>query len=179
MTQCDLCVLETCSLNCAKGLNKINGGYHANLHWRSYCFPTSWQNSQFNRSQVVEIKATKTKRKINQAITATVIGGWPFYVNWECIIYISLVWQVFGELQLDAEWSINAGSWLSLSGSNFGQHTLPFLCPGDLAKKIDPTGEYIRYIMWTLLSKIVTRLLLKIQLYSDTIDVNWVLGSYL
>jgi len=54
---------------------------------------------------------------------------------------------VFGELQLDAEWSINAGSWLSLSGSTFGQDTLPFICPVDLAKKIDPTGEYIRYIM--------------------------------
>jgi len=56
---------------------------------------------------------------------------------------------VFGELQLDAEWSINAGSWLSLSGSTFGQDTLPFICPGDLAKKIDPTGEYIRYTKGT------------------------------
>ena len=56
---------------------------------------------------------------------------------------------MFGELQLDAEWSINAGSWLSLSGSIFGQDMLPFICPGDLAKEVDPTGEYIRYTMRT------------------------------
>jgi len=51
---------------------------------------------------------------------------------------------VFGELQLDAEWSINAGSWLSLSGSAFDQHKLPIFCPVETGKKIDPTGEYIR-----------------------------------
>ncbi|XP_068718955.1 uncharacterized protein [Montipora capricornis] len=52
--------------------------------------------------------------------------------------------KVFGELQLDAEWSLNAGSWLWISGSAFDQNRLPIFCPVETAKKIDPKGEYTR-----------------------------------
>lgn len=52
--------------------------------------------------------------------------------------------KIFGELQLDAEWSLSAGSWLSISGSSFDQNRLAFFCPVETAKKLDPMGEYIR-----------------------------------
>lgn len=47
-------------------------------------------------------------------------------------------------MQLDAEWSINAGNWLSISGSAFNGDRLPFFCPVDTGRQIDPTGDYIR-----------------------------------
>ena len=56
--------------------------------------------------------------------------------------YLSL--QVFGDLQLEAEWSVNAGNWLQFSCSAFFQSPLPCYCPVNVGKKIDPTGEYVR-----------------------------------
>ena len=53
--------------------------------------------------------------------------------------------QVFEELQLDAEWSLNVGNWLWLSGSTFVKEHVPWFCPVEVGKKVDPTGEYVRY----------------------------------
>ena len=52
--------------------------------------------------------------------------------------------QVFDELQLDAEWSLNVGNWLWLSGSAFVKEHIPWFCPVEVGKKIDPSGEYVR-----------------------------------
>lgn len=52
--------------------------------------------------------------------------------------------QVFDELQLDAEWSLNVGNWLWLSGSTFVKEHVPWYCPVEVGKKVDPTGEYVR-----------------------------------
>ena len=52
--------------------------------------------------------------------------------------------QVFDELQLDAEWGLNVGNWLWLSGSTFVKEHIPWFCPVEVGKKIDPCGEYVR-----------------------------------
>ena len=52
---------------------------------------------------------------------------------------------MFDELQLDAEWSLNVGNWLWLSGSTFVKEHVPWFCPVEVGKKIDPSGEYVRY----------------------------------
>ncbi|PFX23560.1 Cryptochrome-1 [Stylophora pistillata] len=60
------------------------------------------------------------------------------WINWE------EGFKVFEELQLDAEWSLNVGNWLWLSGSTFVEEHVPWFCPVEVGKKIDPTGEYVR-----------------------------------
>ncbi|XP_032235657.2 cryptochrome-2 [Nematostella vectensis] len=52
--------------------------------------------------------------------------------------------RAFEELQLDAEWSMNSGSWLWLSCSAFFHGQIPWFCPVEVGKKLDPSGSYIR-----------------------------------
>ncbi|XP_048589641.1 uncharacterized protein LOC125573258 isoform X2 [Nematostella vectensis] len=52
--------------------------------------------------------------------------------------------KAFDELQLDAEWSLNAGNWLWLSCSSYVHGVVPWYCPVEVGKKLDPTGKYIR-----------------------------------
>ncbi|XP_048589639.1 uncharacterized protein LOC5512527 isoform X2 [Nematostella vectensis] len=55
--------------------------------------------------------------------------------------------KAFDELQLDAEWSLNAGNWLWLSCSSYVNGAVPWYCPVGVGKQIDPTGDYIkRYV---------------------------------
>lgn len=73
--------------------------------------------------------------------------------------------KVFEELSLDADWSVNAGMWMWLSGSSFFQQLLHCYCPVRFARKADPNGDYIRHYLpilrvssntltgqWTMLS---------------------------
>lgn len=52
--------------------------------------------------------------------------------------------QVFEELLLDADWSVNAGSWLCLSCSAFFQQFFKCYCPVGFGRRTDPSGDYIR-----------------------------------
>ena len=52
--------------------------------------------------------------------------------------------KVFDELLLDADWSINAGTWMWLSGSSFFQQIMHCYCPVKFGRKADPNGDYIR-----------------------------------
>ena len=52
--------------------------------------------------------------------------------------------QVFEELLLDADWSINAGSWMWLSCSSFFQQFFHCYCPVGFGRRTDPNGDYIR-----------------------------------
>lgn len=52
--------------------------------------------------------------------------------------------QVFEELLLDADWSMNAGSWMWLSCSAFFQQFFHCYCPVGFGRRIDPSGDYIR-----------------------------------
>lgn len=52
--------------------------------------------------------------------------------------------KVFEELLLDADWSVNAGSWMWLSCSAFFQQFFHCYCPVGFGRRTDPTGDYIR-----------------------------------
>lgn len=52
--------------------------------------------------------------------------------------------QVFEELLLDADYSINAGNWMWLSASAFFHQYTRIFCPVRFGKRTDPQGDYIR-----------------------------------
>ncbi|KFZ65689.1 Cryptochrome-1, partial [Antrostomus carolinensis] len=52
--------------------------------------------------------------------------------------------KVFEELLLDADWSLNAGNWLWLSGSAFFHRYFHVYSPVAFGKKTDQDGAYIR-----------------------------------
>ncbi|XP_050419661.1 cryptochrome-1-like isoform X2 [Adelges cooleyi] len=52
--------------------------------------------------------------------------------------------KVFEELLLDADWSVNAGSWMWYSCSSFFQEFIHCYCPVRFGRKADPNGDYIR-----------------------------------
>nr|VAX54216.1 cryptochrome circadian regulator 2 [Squalius aradensis] len=60
------------------------------------------------------------------------------WISWESGM------KVFEELLLDADWSVNAGSWMWLSCSAFFQQFFHCYCPVGFGRRTDPTGEYIR-----------------------------------
>lgn len=53
--------------------------------------------------------------------------------------------KVFEELLLDADWSVNAGSWMWLSCSAFFQQFFHCYCPVGFGRRTDPSGDYIRH----------------------------------
>ncbi|XP_035380740.1 cryptochrome-1b isoform X2 [Electrophorus electricus] len=60
------------------------------------------------------------------------------WVSWEEGV------KVFEELLLDADWSVNAGSWMWLSCSSFFQQFFHCYCPVGFGRRTDPNGDYIR-----------------------------------
>ncbi|XP_041917577.1 cryptochrome-2-like [Alosa sapidissima] len=60
------------------------------------------------------------------------------WISWESGM------KVFEEMLLDADWSVNAGSWMWLSCSSFFQQFFHCYCPVGFARRIDPSGDYIR-----------------------------------
>ena len=52
--------------------------------------------------------------------------------------------KAFDELQLDAEWGMNANCWMSLSCSTYIKQTVPWFCPVEVGKKLDPSASYVR-----------------------------------
>ncbi|XP_053487278.1 cryptochrome-2 [Ictalurus furcatus] len=63
------------------------------------------------------------------------------WISWESGM------RVFEEMLLDADWSVNAGSWMWLSCSAFFQQFFHCYCPVGFGRRIDPSGDYIwRYI---------------------------------
>ena len=59
-------------------------------------------------------------------------------------IKLILIFQVFDELLLDADWSVNAGTWMWLSCSSFFTQFFPIYDPVKFGRKVDPNGDYIR-----------------------------------
>ncbi|CAL8370054.1 unnamed protein product [Lota lota] len=60
------------------------------------------------------------------------------WVSWEEGV------KVFEELLLDADWSVNAGSWMWLSCSSFFQQFFHCYCPVGFGRRTDPNGDFIR-----------------------------------
>lgn len=52
--------------------------------------------------------------------------------------------KVFEELLLDADWSVNAGTWMWLSSSSFFQQFVQCYCPVRFGRKADTNGDFIR-----------------------------------
>ncbi|XP_020497566.1 cryptochrome-1b [Labrus bergylta] len=52
--------------------------------------------------------------------------------------------KAFEELLIDADWSVNAGSWMWLSCSSFFQQFFKCYCPVGFGRRTDPSGDYIR-----------------------------------
>lgn len=52
--------------------------------------------------------------------------------------------KVFEELLLDADWSVNAGTWMWLSSSSFFQQFIHCYCPVRFGRKADTNGDFIR-----------------------------------
>eukprot|EP00058_Branchiostoma_floridae_P024013 XP_002609503.1 hypothetical protein BRAFLDRAFT_230208 [Branchiostoma floridae] len=52
--------------------------------------------------------------------------------------------KVFEELLLDADYSVNAGNWMWLSGSAFYHQYTRIFCPVRFGKRTDPDGTFIR-----------------------------------
>ena len=52
---------------------------------------------------------------------------------------------MFDELLLDADWSVNAGTWLWLSCSSFLEQFFHCYCPVKFGRKADANGDYIRF----------------------------------
>ncbi|KAM7413865.1 hypothetical protein PAMA_018927 [Pampus argenteus] len=61
------------------------------------------------------------------------------WISWESGM------RVFEELLLDADWSVNAGSWMWLSCSAFFQQFFHCYCPVGFGRRTDPSGDYIRH----------------------------------
>uniref|UniRef100_A0A2I3GNN2 Cryptochrome circadian regulator 2 n=1 Tax=Nomascus leucogenys TaxID=61853 RepID=A0A2I3GNN2_NOMLE len=59
------------------------------------------------------------------------------WVSWESGV------RVFDELLLDADFSVNAGSWMWLSCSAFFQQFFHCYCPVGFGRRTDPSGDYI------------------------------------
>ncbi|KZS16683.1 Protein CRY-M [Daphnia magna] len=52
--------------------------------------------------------------------------------------------KVFEELLLDADWSVNAGTWMWLSCSSFFHQFFHCYCPVRFGRKVDPNGDFIK-----------------------------------
>lgn len=52
--------------------------------------------------------------------------------------------KAFEELLIDADWSVNAGSWMWLSCSSFFQQFFHCYCPVGFGRRADPNGDFIR-----------------------------------
>ena len=77
--------------------------------------------------------------------TARFIWFYSFYSLYFTWLYnLIVVLQVFEELLLDADWSVNAGMWMWLSCSSFFQQFFHCYCPVGFGKRADPTGDFIR-----------------------------------
>ncbi|XP_069385175.1 cryptochrome-1b [Paralichthys olivaceus] len=80
--------------------------------------------------------------------------GWIHHLAWRavaCFLTRGDLWisweegmKVFEELLLDADWSVNAGSWMWFSCSSFFQQFFRCYCPVGLGRRTDPNVEYIR-----------------------------------
>uniref|UniRef100_A0A4X2KR43 Cryptochrome-2 n=1 Tax=Vombatus ursinus TaxID=29139 RepID=A0A4X2KR43_VOMUR len=60
------------------------------------------------------------------------------WLSWESGV------RVFDELLLDADFSVNAGSWMWLSCSAFFQQFFHCYCPVGFGRRTDPSGDYVR-----------------------------------
>ncbi|KAK0080899.1 hypothetical protein PV326_007934 [Microctonus aethiopoides] len=97
---------------------------HGQLLWREFFYCAATKNPHFDRMHGNPICLQIPWDKNNEALA-----------KWA---------NVFDELLLDADWSVNAGMWMWLSCSSFFQQFFHCYCPVRFGRKADPNGDYIR-----------------------------------
>ena len=144
---------------------------YGQLHWRDYFYTISTNNPNFDKILDNPI-CLQTKWDTNpealakwaegrtgfpwiDAIqTQLRVEGWIHQIARHatiCFLTRGTLWlsweegmKVFDELLLDADWSVNAGTWLWMSYSSFFKAINQVFCPVAFGRKIDPNGDFIR-----------------------------------
>ncbi|KAF0301665.1 Cryptochrome-1 [Amphibalanus amphitrite] len=144
---------------------------HGQLLWREFFYVAATNNPNFDRMvgnpicvQIPWDKNPKALAKwasgqtgfpwIDAIMTQLRQEGWIHHLARHAVAcfltrgYLWLSWeegmQVFEELLLDADWSVNAGTWMWLSCSSFFQQFFHCYSPVRFGRKVDPEGDYIR-----------------------------------
>lgn len=147
---------------------------YGQLFWREFFYTAATNNPEFDRMAGNQICVQIPWDKNPEALAKWAEGktGFPWIdaimaqlreVGWvhhlarhaiACFLTRGDLWisweeglKVFDELLLDADWSVNAGMWLWLSGSSFFQQFLNCYCPVGFGKQADPTGDFIRHYL--------------------------------
>ncbi|KAA0711739.1 Cryptochrome-1 [Triplophysa tibetana] len=144
---------------------------HTCILWREFFYTASTNNPRFDRMEGnpiciripwdknAEALAKWAEAKtgfpwIDAIMTQLRQEGWIHHLARQavaCFLTRGDLWisweegmKVFEELLLDADWSVNAGSWLSYSCSSFFQQFFHCYCPVGFGRRIDPNGNFIR-----------------------------------
>nr|AFV96168.1 cryptochrome 2 [Talitrus saltator] len=144
---------------------------HGHLLWREFFYTAATNNPKFDHMKgnpiCVQIPWDKNPEAlakwahgqtgfpwIDAIMTQLRTEGWIHNVARHavaCFLTRGNLWvsweegmKVFDELLLDADWSVNAGSWMWLSCSSFFQQFFHCYCPVRYGRKADPNGDFIR-----------------------------------
>jgi len=144
---------------------------HGQLLWREFYYCAAASTPNFSRMEdnpvCRQIPWDKDEDKlaawteartgfpfIDAVMTQLRREGWIHHLarhSVACFLTRGDLWQswekgqeVFEELLLDADWSLNAGNWMWLSASAFFHQYWKCYSPVAFGKKTDPSGEYIR-----------------------------------
>ncbi|XP_054273675.1 cryptochrome-1-like isoform X2 [Macrosteles quadrilineatus] len=144
---------------------------HGQLLWREFFYCAATNNANFDRMEGNPICVQIPWDKNPQALAKWASGqtgfpwidaimiqlreeGWIHHLSRHavaCFLTRGDLWlsweegmKVFEELLLDADWSVNAGSWMWHSNSSFFQQFFSCYCPVRFGRKADPNGDFIR-----------------------------------
>ncbi|GBP87169.1 Cryptochrome-1 [Eumeta japonica] len=143
---------------------------HGQLLWREFFYCAATRNPNFDRMEGNPICVQIPWEKNQDALAKWANGqtGYPWIdaimiqlreEGWihqlarhavACFLTRGDLWisweegmKVFDELMLDADWSVNAGTWMWLSCSSFFQQFFHCYCPVRFGRKADPQGDFI------------------------------------
>lgn len=144
---------------------------HGQLLWREFFYCAATKNPNFDKMQGNPICVQIPWDNNNEALAKWANGntgfpwidaimtqlreeGWIHHLARHavaCFLTRGDLWvsweeglKVFDELLLDADWSVNAGTWLWLSCSSFFQQFFHCYCPVRFGRKADANGDFIR-----------------------------------
>ena len=129
-----------------------NNPYFDRMKNNRICLQIKWDKNPFALAKWAEgktgfpwIDAIQSQLKqegwihpVARHATACFLTRGALWISWEEGM------KVFDELLLDADWSVNAGTWMWMSCSSFFHNVFHIYCPVKFGRKIDPHGDYIR-----------------------------------
>ncbi|XP_078077522.1 cryptochrome-2-like [Mustelus asterias] len=125
---------------------------YGKLLWREFFYTAATNNPNFDRLEGNPICMQIPWDENQQALAKWAHGqtGFPWIdaimkqLRQEGWIHQLARRAVFDEMLLDADFSVNAGSWMWLSCSAFFQQFFQFYCPVGVGRRTDPSGDYVR-----------------------------------